>query len=117
MKSMIGCDECFGWFHYNCVKITIGEAKRKTKYLCPKCTKKFNPKQKNDVKTEVFKYYEFLSDDAEENNQTQILAKRINNINLCKKNKPKTEKEIFLNFPFHLYRFKLKNVETIENSE
>ncbi|XXQ39501.1 PHD-type domain-containing protein [Plasmodiophora brassicae] len=36
-KFMIGCDQCDGWFHPDCVNITTQQAMRMQSYTCPKC--------------------------------------------------------------------------------
>lgn len=43
-RIMIGCDQCNGWFHYNCVGLTITQARRmgrkKTEWKCRHCMEK-----------------------------------------------------------------------------
>jgi hypothetical protein len=35
---MVGCDNCEGWFHGECVGISKDEACQMEKYVCPRCT-------------------------------------------------------------------------------
>ena len=35
---MVGCDECDGWFHGDCVGVTKEQAESMAEYLCPKCS-------------------------------------------------------------------------------
>lgn len=39
-RFMIGCDKCDGWFHAQCVNVTVNEAHRLNQFACPPCSNK-----------------------------------------------------------------------------
>ena len=43
---MIGCDECNDWFHASCVGLSVSEAEKLEKFLCPSCANERYQQQK-----------------------------------------------------------------------
>jgi ankyrin repeat protein len=60
---IVGCDGCYGWFHFSCLGIKSKELK-KEKWHCPKCSKNKSPVKSprkspaslNERKSKVLKY-------------------------------------------------------------
>ena len=73
---MIGCDTCEDWYHLHCVGISVNQAEKCDKYLCPRCLLRNSFQHSACVAAQVTHKWENMGDQHFKARQNALLKVR-----------------------------------------